>query len=59
MGFAPFGEVIEGMNVVEKLYSVYGEAPSKQQQRIQTEGNKFLEANFPNLDSIKKATIVR
>ena len=59
LGFAPFGEVIEGMNVVEKLYSVYGEAPSKQQQRIQMEGNKFLEANFPNLDSIKKATIVR
>lgn len=59
MGFAPFGEVIEGMDVVEKFYSVYGEAPSRQQQRIQEEGNKFLEANFPNLDSIKKATIVK
>lgn len=58
MGFAPFGEVIEGMDVVEKLYPEYGEAPSKQQGRIQTEGNKFLEAAYPKLDSIKKATLV-
>ena len=47
------------MEIVEKLYSVYGEAPSKQQGRIQSEGNKFLEANFPKLDSIKKATLVK
>ena len=58
-GFAPFGEVIEGMDVVEKLYNVYGEAPSRQQGRIQKEGNKFLDANFPRLDSIKKATLVK
>lgn len=58
-GFAPFGEVLEGMDVVEKLFSGYGEAPSKQQGRIQTEGNKFLEASYPKLDSIKKATIVK
>ena len=59
LGFAPFGEVVEGMDIAEKFYSVYGEAPSKQQGRIQSEGNKFLEANFPNLDSIKKATIIK
>jgi peptidyl-prolyl cis-trans isomerase A (cyclophilin A) len=58
-GFAPFGEVIEGMDVVESLYSTYGEAPSAQQGRIQKEGNKFLEATYPNLDSIKTATIVK
>jgi len=58
-GFAPFGEVVEGMDVVEKLYSGYGEAPSRQQGRIQQEGNKFLEATYPKLDAIKKATILK
>lgn len=58
-GFAPFGEVVEGMDVVDKLYSTYGETPSQAQQRIQYEGNKFLEEKFPKLDSIKKATLVK
>lgn len=58
-GFAPFGEVVEGMDVVEKLYSGYGGDPSDQQPRIQREGNKFLEANYPKLDAIKKATFVK
>ena len=30
-GFAPFGKVTKGMNVVAKLYSGYGEAPSGMQ----------------------------
>ncbi|MBS0204558.1 MAG: peptidylprolyl isomerase [Planctomycetes bacterium] len=58
-GFAPFGEVIEGMDVVERLYKVYGEAPSQRQDKIQQEGNAFLEANFPKLDSIKQATLIQ
>ena len=58
MGFAPFGEVIEGMDVVDKLYGGYGEKPSKAQQEIQEQGNEFLKTNFPKLDGIKKATIV-
>ena len=62
-GFAPFGKVAEGgMEVVEKLYSGYGEgAPGGRgpaQDQIRTKGNAYLEANFPRLDSIKKATIV-
>ena len=59
MGFAPFGEVIEGMDVVDKLYNVYDEAPSQAQQEIQFKGNEFLNEKFPKLDSIKKATIVK
>lgn len=58
-GFAPFGEVVEGMDVVEKLYSGYGGAPSDQQPRIQREGNKFLESAYPKLDGIKKAEFVK
>ena len=57
-GFAPFGEVVSGMDVVDKLYSEYGESASRQQGRIQAEGNKFLDAEYPKLDSIKTATIV-
>jgi peptidyl-prolyl cis-trans isomerase A (cyclophilin A) len=57
-GFAPFGKVIEGLDIVEKLYSGYGGEPSDQQPRIQREGNKFLESKYPNLDTIKKCTIV-
>ena len=58
-GFPPFGKVVEGMDVVDKLYKGYGETPSSAQMQIQMEGNAFLEKNFPELDSITKATIVQ
>jgi peptidyl-prolyl cis-trans isomerase A (cyclophilin A) len=57
-GFAPFGKVIKGMNVVESLYNKYGGKPGDAQQQIANEGNAFLEKNFPNLDYIKTATII-
>jgi cyclophilin family peptidyl-prolyl cis-trans isomerase len=57
--FAPFGQIIQGMeDVIEKLTSEYGEAPSQQQQTIAQVGNTFLDERFPNLDYIIKATIV-
>jgi peptidyl-prolyl cis-trans isomerase A (cyclophilin A) len=55
MGFSPFGEVIEGMDVVDKLYSGYGETPS--QGQIETEGKTYLEKSFPLLDSIRVARL--
>jgi len=58
MGFAPFGEVAAaGMAVVDAIYSGDGELPD--QGRITTEGNRYLESQFPRLDYIKKAEIVK
>jgi peptidyl-prolyl cis-trans isomerase A (cyclophilin A) len=57
-GFAAFGEVVSGMDAVDKLYSGYGDPPPEQQGRITAEGNKYLAASFPKLDYVKKATIV-
>jgi len=55
-GFAPFGTVVSGMNVVEGLYSGYGEKPD--QGRITAQGKAYIDQSFPKLDSIKSATIV-
>jgi peptidyl-prolyl cis-trans isomerase A (cyclophilin A) len=60
-GFAPFGKVTSGMDVVNKIYSGYGEgAPSgkgPEQGMSQSQGNAYLMKSFPKLDYIKKATI--
>src|SRR5690606_19626289 len=62
MGFAPFGKVVEGMDVVDKFNGEYGEgAPmgrGPDQSRIQYEGNAYLKKSFPNLDYIQSATLV-
>jgi peptidyl-prolyl cis-trans isomerase A (cyclophilin A) len=61
-GFAPFGKVVEGMDVVDKFYSGYGDGPpygrGPSQDRINAQGNAYLEDQFPRLDYIKTATIV-
>ena len=61
-GFPPIGKVIEGDAVLDQLYRGYGEgAPGgngPDQGRIQAEGNAYLKAQFPNLDSIRTARIV-
>jgi len=62
MGFAPIGEVVEGMAVVDSLYANYGEgAPDgagPDQARIAAEGNAYLTQSFPQLDFIRRARIV-
>lgn len=62
MGFAPFGRVVEGMGVVESLYAGYGEGAPRgrgpRQDRIQSEGNEYLKAEFPELDYVEQARIV-
>ena len=56
-GFAPLGKVVTGMDVVDQLHSGYGEGLTQLQGRIASEGNAFLEKNYPQLDAIKKASI--
>ncbi|HUA36819.1 MAG TPA: peptidylprolyl isomerase [Candidatus Sulfopaludibacter sp.] len=62
MGFAPFGKVVQGMDVVDKINGEYGDGPpgggGPDQGRIQMEGNAYLKKDFPNLDYIKSAIIV-
>jgi len=62
-GFTPFGAVSEGMDVVTKIYSGYGEMPAMGGQgpapeKIESEGTPYLEKNFPKIDSIKTTTII-
>jgi peptidyl-prolyl cis-trans isomerase A (cyclophilin A) len=56
MGFAPIGRVVQGMEVVDSLYTEYGEDPD--QWLIQKQGNKYLARMFPKLDYIKSARLV-
>ncbi|MGH7939984.1 MAG: peptidylprolyl isomerase [Limisphaerales bacterium] len=61
-GFSPFGKVTDGMDVVDKINSEYGDGPPSgsgpDQGRIQMEGNKYLKKDFPKLDYIKTVTVV-
>ncbi len=54
--FSPIGRVVEGMGVVDSIYSGYGEAPSY--HLLSTLGNSYLKRMFPKVDYIKTAHIV-
>jgi peptidyl-prolyl cis-trans isomerase A (cyclophilin A) len=62
MGFSAFGQVTEGMDVVDSLYSGYGEgAPDGKgpvQDTIEKLGKPYLDKGFPQLDSIKTTTLI-
>lgn len=61
-GFPAIGEVVEGLDVVDRLYSGYGDAPPRgsgpEQALIQQRGNEYLNAEFPELDYIVTAEII-
>lgn len=60
-GFAPFGEVVEGMDAVDAFHSAYGDGPPRgqgpYQAMVQARGNAYLDAEFPELTRIVRATI--
>jgi cyclophilin family peptidyl-prolyl cis-trans isomerase len=62
-GFSPFGKVVGGMTVIERLYSGYGEgAPDgngPDQTQLEKAGNAYLARYFPRLDHIQSAVILR
>ncbi|MGH9336209.1 MAG: peptidylprolyl isomerase, partial [Vicinamibacteria bacterium] len=60
--FVPFGRVVEGMDVADKLYKGYsndagGGIRAGKQDPLFEAGNAYLEENFPELDYIVRATI--
>ena len=62
-GFAPFGQVTEGMEVLDQLYAEYGEgAPAgggPDQGKLERRGNEYLTKSFPKLDHVIRAVVVR
>ena len=63
-GFAPFGQVVEGMDVVEKLYNGYGEHSgggmrAGHQDQMFEGGNAYLDREFPKLDKLIRAAVMR
>jgi peptidyl-prolyl cis-trans isomerase A (cyclophilin A) len=62
-GFVPFGEVVEGMDVADALYSEYGENSgggirAGKQQAMFEGGNAYLDREFPRLDRIIRAQVI-
>jgi peptidyl-prolyl cis-trans isomerase A (cyclophilin A) len=60
--FVPFAKITEGMDVVDRFYSGYGELRPKGKNldagRIEEEANEYLIPRFPNLDYVKTTKIL-
>jgi peptidyl-prolyl cis-trans isomerase A (cyclophilin A) len=60
-GFAPFGEVVAGLDTVEALYAAYGDGPPRgdgvYQAMAIARGDEYF-AEFPELDRILTARLV-
>lgn len=60
-GFSPIGEVVEGMEVVDSFYDAYGDGPPRgdgpYQAQVRAQGNAYLDAEFPDLTRILRATV--
>jgi cyclophilin family peptidyl-prolyl cis-trans isomerase len=62
--FVPIGKVVAGMDVVDSLYKDYGESAgsgirSGKQGPLFEGGNAYLEREFPRLDYIIRAAVVK
>ncbi len=62
-GFAPFGEIVQGVEVIDRLYAGYDESAgggmrAGRQGGIEREGNAHLTRDFPRLDYIRRCRVV-
>jgi len=53
--YTPVGEVVQGMDILDKIYKYYGERPD--QDRLRVEGDDYLKQNFPQMSLIRYARI--
>jgi peptidyl-prolyl cis-trans isomerase A (cyclophilin A) len=56
-GFTPIGRVTSGMDVVDRLFHGYGDAPTQNQAQMMAQGNAYLEKEWPKLDTIDSASV--
>jgi len=60
-GFSPIGEVVEGMDVVDRFYGGYGDGPPRgtgpYSARARAQGNEYLDGEFPQLTRIVRAWV--
>lgn len=60
--FAPFGQIVQGMRVLDELYSAYGEGRPQgsgpDQMRVEENGNAYLDQEFPKLDRVLVARVL-
>lgn len=61
--YAPIGQIVTGMKVVDSFYKAYGDPPPRgrgpDQERIFKEGDAYLAKNFPKLDYVKTARLIK
>ena len=58
-GFPVVAKITQGMDVVQLFYNGYAGKPAEKQDVIGKEGNEYLKTNFPKLDYINKAYIIK
>jgi peptidyl-prolyl cis-trans isomerase A (cyclophilin A) len=58
-GFPVIAKIINGMENVHKFYADYGPKPAKEQGQIYAKGNTYLKENYPKLDYVTKAYILK
>ena len=61
-GFVPFGKIVDGIDVIDRLYSGYGEMRPEGKEidagRVEEETNEYLVQRFPKMDYIKRARLL-
>jgi len=61
-GFAPFGQVTQGMAVVDSLYQGYGEGGTPgggpDQEQMERQGKPYIDKGWPKLDTITRASLI-